>query len=274
MVFVEVPSKYGTRVGASAGAAIGGGVSAVCDYFSLGWCVAANPAIVATTTAGGAYAGSEAGEWLGSHGSEVVCDPIEEVIDDAKNAIGMLIYGLVEVKCGSISSYKKKLKAGGGTSEEMNRDHIPNTATMKKNLQGTNDYEDLKGKNKSKIRKCMNNSIKSDAQTLGLPKCFHVAGKTYGSNAKVERGGSLSQIQKEDLDHYDSLLKGDFSVISDRSDKQKKAAEECLKKIDPECKKAIKEGIKEKRKDKPEKFMSDTIGKCKNKFSKTTQGKK
>jgi len=201
--------------------------------------------------------------------SEKLGDTVDDVIDSAKGAIGAIIYGMGEVKCGSISSYKKNLKAGGGTAEEMNRDHIPNTATMKKQLEKQRGYKEYNGvKGGAKIQKCMNSSIKSDAQTLGIPKCFHVAGKTYGNEGKIERGGSLSQIQKEDLDHYDALLEGDFSVISSRSPERIEKAKECLKKIGPECKKSIKEGIEEKRKQKPETFMSDVIKKCKQKHSK------
>jgi len=47
---------------------------------------------------------------------------------------------------------------------------------------------------------------------------------------------------------------------------KKEKAKECIEKIDPECKKAIKEGIKEKRKENPQTFIKNTITKCKNKF--------
>jgi len=205
----------------------------------------------------------KAGEW-----SDKAEDKASEVTEYVQTSLGLLVYGLGEVKCGSISSYKKKLKAGGGTAEEMNRDHIPNTATMKQKLKLKEGYK----RANPKTRKCMENSIKNDAQTLGIPKCFHVAGKTYGNEAKIERGGSLSQIQREDLDHYDALLKDDLSVISTRSPERIQKAEECLKNIDIECKKAIQEGIKEKRKQRPETFMRNVIKKCKDKNKKRTKG--
>jgi len=164
------------------------------------------------------------------------------------------------VKCGEISKYKERQDAESKEPTAMERDHIPNTGTMKKELRKTREFKENKKK-----RSCMLKAIKAEAPVIGLPKCFHKVGKTHGNNAKVERGGSLAKIRDEDIAHYESLLKGDLSVLEGNVYKDiDEKAQECLDKIDYGCKEKIKKGLKEMKNENPTTFMKKVIDNCLN----------
>ena len=202
-------------------------------------------------------------------------EKVEEVIDDCKDdvldyiaaQVGFNVNGIPYVKCGEISQYKERQDAQSQEPTAMERDQIPNTGTMRKKLENTHKYKALanKGASGKKKQKCIMDHIKSDAPVIGLPKCFHKAGKTHGSNATVERGGSLAKIRDEDIAHYESLLKNDLSVL--KGNKYKgidEEAQKCLDKIDSACKEKIKKGLKEMKSKSPKTFMNTVINNCLN----------
>lgn len=106
-------------------------------------------------------------------------------------------------------------------------------------------------------KKCIENNIEQEAITLGMPECLHKAGRTYGNKAKkIEKNDSLKVAQGKDIDLYEEMLAGNFSNVKAS---EVEDAKECVKKIDAECKKKLKDGLIEKRKANPDTFINNMI---------------
>ncbi|SFV64373.1 Wall-associated protein precursor [hydrothermal vent metagenome] len=157
-----------------------------------------------------------------------------------------------DVKCGERGKYNEKKNAMDTKNGDMNRDHIPNTAYMKKQLEKNKKFS----KKSDIIQECIEKNIKNHRETLGMPESLHSLGRTYktkgGQVAKAEKNIAPQTVQGSDLDEYDRLLGDDQSKLTDEE-------KEVVDKIDDKCKKAIKKAIKEMREQDPQDFIDKMV---------------
>jgi len=148
---------------------------------------------------------------------EVIDTAIEEDTDtDTTEAVkvetGINVKG-EDVDCGDYMPYKDQKNP---SKKDLERDHIPSQAAMKKRA------EKLLPEG-VELTKCIKNRLKNWADTLALPKATHKAGRTNGSKNTPE------QIKNDEKD-LGEAGKNDAKEYEDKMDDQD-IPEECKEKI-------------------------------------------
>jgi len=209
--------------------------------------------------------GSEAGEWLGSHGSEMICDPLNDLKDTVVEA-GFSVIGLGSPKCGEVGKYKNQKKdwAGMFKTNSYNADHIPAKAYMKAKAK-----EMIKSNpifSKIKWKPCIGKAIEKEGYSIIVPQKIHTMGKSYGvGEASYAKKGmtalSPNKVAKIDSKTYKDLLRK-YNPVNKKGKKLTAKDKKKLKEAE-KCKKAILRGLKKINNVDHNKLLKDTILKAK-----------
>ena len=157
---------------------------------------------------------------------------------DGKDNVSISKGQAKDVDCGDYGKFKDQKNP---SKKDLERDHIPSQAAMKKRA------ADNLGISGDRLGSCIENRLKNWAETLALPTKFHEEGRTNKSKNDSEQieldADDLGDAVDKDVKEYEDKL-DDADIPEECKGKIKEALEEIKKKTDEFLNDFIKDQIK------------------------------